>query len=58
VVREPALLITLNIRAQDLGDVFQLIQENEIGEEFVDSLEPDVREEFPEMVRELGGSPR
>jgi hypothetical protein len=47
------LLITLKIRADDLGDVFQMIEENELTEDFADSLEPDVREKFSEMLRRL-----
>jgi hypothetical protein len=47
------LVITLKIRAKDLGDVFEMIQANELGEDFADSLEPDVREEFSEMLRHL-----
>jgi len=47
------LLITLKIRADDLGDVFQMIEENELREDFTDRLEPDVREKFVEMLREL-----
>jgi len=45
------LLITLKIRADDLGDVFQMIEENELTEDFADSLEPDVREKFVQMLR-------
>ena len=45
------LLMTLKIRAKDMRDVVQLIQENELGEEFADSLEPDVRETFLDMLR-------
>ena len=47
------LLITLKIRAQDLGDVIEMIQGNELKEEFADSLEPDARETFLEMLRRL-----
>ena len=47
------LLITLKIRVDDLGDVFQMIEENELTEDFTDRLEPDVREKFLEMLREL-----
>jgi len=47
------LLITLKSRADDLGDVFQMIEENELGEEFVVNLEPDVREKFLEMLKKL-----
>ena len=47
------LLITLKIRADDLGDVFQMIEENELTEDFADSLAPDVRKKFMEMLREL-----
>lgn len=47
------LLITLKTRASDLGDVFQLIEENELEEGFIDSLEPDVREKFSEMLGRL-----
>jgi len=45
------LLITLKIRADDLGDVFQMIEENGLKEDFADRLEPDVRERFLEIVR-------
>jgi hypothetical protein len=45
------LLITLKIRADDLGDVFQMIEENELGEDFAERLEPDVREKFLEILR-------
>jgi hypothetical protein len=44
-------LITLKIRDDDLGDVFQMIEENELTEDFAASLEPDVREKFSEMLR-------
>ena len=44
------LLITLKIRADDLGDVFQLIEENELTEDFTDSLELDVQDKFVEML--------
>lgn len=47
------LLITLKIRADDLGDVIELIQANDLGEGFTDSLEPDVRERFLEILRRL-----
>jgi hypothetical protein len=47
------LLITLKIRSQDLGDVFQMIRANELGEDFAVGLEPDVRCKFVEMLREL-----
>jgi hypothetical protein len=47
------LLITLKIRAEDLGDVFQMIRENTLREEFAAGLEPDVREKFLEMLKEL-----
>jgi hypothetical protein len=47
------LLITLKIRADDLGDVFQMIEGNELREDFADSLEQDVRDRFVEMVRPL-----
>ncbi len=47
------LLITPKIRVDDLGDVFQMIEENELTEDFTDRLEPDVREKFLEMLREL-----
>ena len=50
------LLITLKIRANDLGDVFQMIEENELGEDFVDNLAPDVREKFLEMLKNLARS--
>ncbi len=46
------LLITLKIRIDDLGDVFQMIEVNKLGEDFTDRLEPDVREKFLEMLRE------
>ena len=45
------LLVALKIRADDLGDVFQLIEENELTEDFTDSLDLDVREKFSEMLR-------
>ncbi len=45
------LLITLKIRANDLGDVFQMIEVNELGEDFADKLAPDVREKFLEMLK-------
>jgi len=45
------LLITLKIRVDDLGDVFQMIEENELREDFADSLELDVRDKFAEMLR-------
>ncbi len=45
------LLITLKIRADDLGDVFQMIEENELKEDFADMLEPDVRDRFLGIVR-------
>ncbi len=45
------LLITLKIRIDDLGDVFQMIEVNELKEEFADKLAPDVREKFLEMLR-------
>jgi hypothetical protein len=45
-----SLLITLKIRANDLGDVFQMIEANEPGEDFATNLEPDVREKFVEML--------
>lgn len=48
-----SLLISLKIRANDLGDVFQLIEENELTEDFADSLELDVRDKFVEMLRRL-----
>ena len=48
------LLITLKIRADDLGDVFQMIEENELGEDFAERLEPDVREKFLEMLKRIG----
>ncbi len=47
------LLITLKIRVDDLGDVFQLIEENDLGEDFAANLEPDVREKFSGMLRRL-----
>jgi len=47
------LLITLKIRADDLGDVIELIQANDLEEGFTDSLEPDVRESFLEILRRL-----
>ena len=50
------LLITLKIRADDLGDVFQMIEENELGEDFAERLEPDVREKFLEMLKRLARS--
>ncbi|MGB6066117.1 MAG: hypothetical protein WBG50_15055 [Desulfomonilaceae bacterium] len=50
------LLIALKIRADDLGDVFQMIEENELSKDFADSLEPDVREKFSEMIEELRSS--
>jgi hypothetical protein len=46
-----SLLITLKIRADDLGDVFQMIEENELREDFAANLEPDVRDKFVEMLR-------
>lgn len=48
-----SLLITLKIRADDLGDVFQMIEENELSEDFADSLELDVRDKFVEILRRL-----
>ena len=42
--------------SKDLGDVLQMIRENELGEEFAANLEPDVREKFLEMLKELGKS--
>lgn len=48
-----SLLITLKIRSDDLGDVFQMIEENELSEDFADSLELDVRDKFVEMLRRL-----
>ncbi len=45
------LLITLKIRADDLGDVYQMIEENELKEDFADNLEPDVRDRFLGIVR-------
>jgi hypothetical protein len=47
------LLITLKIRADDLGDVIELVQANELGKDFSDSLGPDVRERFLEILRRL-----
>jgi len=47
------LLITLKIRADDLGDVFQMIEANELSEEFAAELEPDVREKFLEILSRL-----
>ncbi len=47
------LLIALKIRADDLGDVFQMIEENELKEDFAHSVEPDVREKFMQMLKEL-----
>jgi hypothetical protein len=52
------LLITLKIRANDLGDVFQMIEENELGEDFADNIEPDVREKFVKMLKESERSRR
>ena len=48
-----SLLLTLKIRADDLGDVYQMIRENELKAEFAADLEPDVREKFLEMLREF-----
>lgn len=48
------LLITLKIRADDLGDVTELIHSNNLGEDFADSLEPNVRENFLGLLREAG----
>lgn len=45
------LLITLKIRADDLGDVYQMIEANELGADFAERLEPDVKDKFLEMLR-------
>jgi len=45
------LLVTLKIRANELGDVIQMVEANELGEDFADSLELDVRDQFLEMLR-------
>jgi len=45
------LLITLKIRIDGLGDVFQMIEVNELKEDFAERLEPDVREKFMEMLK-------
>jgi len=47
------LLITLKIRTDDLRDVFQMIEANELSEEFAAGLEPDVREKFLEILSRL-----
>jgi hypothetical protein len=47
------LLITLKIRIDDLGDVFQMIEENKLKEEFTERLEPDVRGKFLEMFKRI-----
>jgi hypothetical protein len=47
------LLITLKIRADDLGDVCQMIEGNELGEDFAANFELDVREKFLEILRRL-----
>lgn len=47
------LLITLKIRSDDLRDVFEMIEANELGEDFADSLEPDVKKRFLEILRGL-----
>ena len=47
------LLISLKIRAEDLGDVFEMIQANELREDFATSVEPDVRDKFLQVLRRL-----
>ena len=47
-----SLLITLKIRADDLGDVFEMIGKNDLKEDFADSLAPDVRKKFVQMLTE------
>jgi hypothetical protein len=47
------LLLTLKIRSKDFGDVIEMIQANELGEDFAASLEPDVRGKFLEILRHL-----
>lgn len=44
------LLIALKIRSDDLTDVIQMVEANGLVEDFADSLEPDVREKFLEML--------
>jgi hypothetical protein len=47
------LLTTLKLRSGDLGDVIELIRANELGEEFSDSLAPEVSGKFLELLKEL-----
>lgn len=47
------LMITLKIRAQDLGDVFEMIQANGLGEDFATNLDPDVKDKFLAILKEL-----
>lgn len=51
------LLITLKIRSDDPRDVIQMVEANELGAEFAAELEPDVREKYLGMLKELEGSP-
>lgn len=52
-----ALLITLKIRIADLGDVYQMLEKNELRENFAERLEADVREKFLEILKKPEGSP-
>jgi hypothetical protein len=47
------LLLTLKLRCGDLGDVIELIRQNELGEGFADDLGPDVRDHFLKLLDEV-----
>ncbi len=47
------LLITLKLRRGELRDVIELVEKNGLGEEFVESLAPDARDKFLEIVKHL-----
>jgi len=45
------LLITLKMRADDLRDVYQMIEANELGADFAERLEPDVKDKCLAMLK-------
>lgn len=45
------LIMNMKLRADDLGDVLGMIEANGLGKNFVQELQPDVREKFLEILK-------